>query len=855
MRSRKGIDNLYFLMFLTAISIFLDFWVLRNSINIGLVQSADWPIPISSLKALSLYTLPGWSFQDMAPNGTNMFLLAYGFFASITHNPVAVQKIFYYIPWALSPFTAYLLLKYLGLKRYLLVGFSLIYQFGPWINGQFMDGEPVNVMLYLFLPLILFFSLKYKERPMILFFTLSLSMVLPSFFTLEAPFFYLFLMLPVIMFLAFNRTFMTGLKYVLTSTFSFLAVVGFNSYALGPYITGFSQVSSSGSTLLSSFTGFPPAVEARYWMIAFLSISVLSLLIILGSKSSIYRNFFVSMVIVSAFLLMVYPGFGIDSIGIFLLERIPVFAPFINPNEFLLYLWLTLFLTIAYSTIIWPAVMHDSLNYRIYTKVLRLKSKYALSVFSVGIALLLASSGFVEIQSFGSHDTGSYLLTHGTNFSRNEVQPQYVELYDFLNEHNASFGLSYHTILFPENPNYTIPYYIGQQTIPGYIGIFSKNVSQQIINGINGNDSNFLMLLSLLGIKYLAVMNIPGSSWYGSKGSPQISMWGTQYIFVGNYTYYVRELDNLSGLSEVYSANGLLVFQNKFYESPIVSGSRKYASDIYTGNYNAIYNLTPISGNDLSNVSYYYSGRNYSVRGSLNITIGKSNSGVEAYTYTNLKPNSTYRFSFSFNTTGQSRTYYGNGQNQGMVFFNVSPSKTDIIGGTVITINPEYIANRTYSSTFRTYGSSSQLPAKVLFQLQPPLQHDRIEVRIYNVSLERVNGSNMFSSYFKPVHFSTEGQTTILLHNVPALSTVYIDQDFGSGWYLKVLNSTPISLKDNPLGILSANANGGGNIQIYFANQEVYNDLLYMSFGSILAFTFSSVAFFTFLWSRRRFKE
>ncbi|MHB8560215.1 MAG: hypothetical protein ACYDAP_03500 [Thermoplasmataceae archaeon] len=854
MGTRKRIGDLYYPILLIVSALLLDLWVLRNSINMSLVQSADWPIPIMSMKALSLYALPSWSFQDMAPNGTNMFLLAYGFFASITHSPATIQKIFYYIPWALTPFAAYLLLKYMGLKRYLLIVFSFIYQFGPWINGQFMDGEPVNVILYLFIPLIVYVSLKYSGKPVILFFMLSLLMIIPSFFTLEAPFFYLFLLLPVFMYLAFNKAFKEALIYILTSAFSFLAIVAFNAYSLGPYIAGFSQVSSSGSSLLSSFTGFPPAVEARFWMLAFLFISILALLILLGSKKSSYKNFFLSMVVVSAFLLAVYPGLGIDSVGIFLLERFPAFGPFINPNEFLLYLWLTLFLTIAYSTVMWESGKLEISTYKAHAKVLRLGRKYALSVFSVGIALLLASSGFIEIQSFGSHDTGVYLLTQGTHFSKAEVQPQYMELYDFLNNHNASFGLSYHTIIFPENPNYSLPYYIGEQMIPGYIGLFSKNVSQQIINGINGNDSNFLMLLSLLGIRYLAVLNIPGSSWYGSRGSPQTSMWGTQYIFVGNYTYYLRDLGNLSGLSKVYDANGLWIFRNNFYESPILYGSHRYADNIYNGDYSAMYNLTSISANVLGNTSYYYSGSNFSGSSALSMTLERSSTGVVAYTYVDLEPNSTYRFSFRFNTTGQLRTYYGNGQNAGMVFFNVTPSSTDVIGGTAITINPEYIANGTYSSTFRTPGFSAPLPAKVIFQFQPPLHHYKIEVSMHNVSLERVNGSNLFSRDFRPANFSSGGLTTIMIHGIPAGSSVFIDQDFGTGWYFRSKNGTKTPLDDNSIGLLSLYAPEGRSFQICYGNQYIYDDLLYLSFGSILVFASSVTAFFTALWVRRRFK-
>lgn len=825
------------LAILLVITVALDLFVLRNSINIGVIQSADWPIPVMNLKALSLDVFPAWSYQNMAPNGFNIFLLFYGFFASITHNPSLTQKLFYYVPWALLPFSAFILLKFLGLKKYALIFFSVLYQFGPWINGQFMDGEPANVALYLFIPLILYILLVYRKKPFMLFMWLTTAMALPSFFTLEAPFFYAFLIFPMIIFLLFEKTFELALKDFIAGATSFLTVIVFNIYSIGPYITGFSETSSSGSTLLDSFTGFPPAVDAKYWMTVFLIVSFLILIFLYKYRNAEYRNFFALLLIIALFLFIIYPGLGLGSFGIFVLKHVPIFAPFINPNEFFLYVWLVLFLETAYATS-YIVVKEDKKHISdiIHKFNVVFQKKNLLATVTVAIAILLIGSATVEIQSFGSHDTGKYLFTDGTSFAETQVAVQYTELENFLNANNASFGLSYHTIIFPENPNYTLPYYIGQQMIPGYIGLFDKNTSQTILNGINGNNSNFLMQASILGIKYLAVLNIPGSTWGGSHGPPQLSTWGSQYIFVGNYKLYLRGLENLSYLKEVFTADGLWVFQNMYYISPIISAKSVFINDINNDDFNAFYNLTPTSRNILSNASYYYSGENYTLNGVLNFTIPRSKNIIYACTYAKLESDTTYIFSFRFNTTGRLATYYGNGQNGGMVFYNVTPTSSNIIGGTVISMKPESYANGTYSSMFVTPDFNGSLSAKIIFQLQPATKQEAINVSIHNVNLNSINGSNMFFAYFKPVNYKFTGPTSITLYNLSSNMSISIDQSYAPGWYYSATNILFFPISENSLGILSLINKSNGTVEINYEPQNTYTELVYISFASTSIF-------------------
>lgn len=816
----------------------LDIYVLRSSLTIGLVQSADWPIPILSMKEIYQFIFPAWSFQDMAPSGLNIFLALYGLVSSITHNPSLIQKFFYFVPWSLSPISAFLLLKKIGVGKHSSIFLSILYQYGPWINGQFMDGEPVNVMLYLFIPVIIYILFKYLDNPKRLIICLTLAMMVPSFFTLESTFFYSFLIFPVFAYMIFSGKIKEGLKMIFSSAVSFLAIVVFNIYSLAPYVTGFTEISSDSSSLISSFTQFPPAVIARYWMIAFLAVSWVSVYYVKkGKETADWKKIFWFSV-VSSLLVIIYPGLGLTATGIYLLSHFPLLAPFINPSEFLLYTWITLFLAVSYCLKPSVLVQSDREARRVKSALRRLKHPVS-AVAAIGVVLLLLSSSVVEIQSFGSHDTGIYLFTQGTHFQKTEVQPQYIDLYDFLNSHNASFGLSYHTIIFPENPNYSLPYYIGQQMMPGYIGLFNRSSADQMINGINGNNSDFLMMLSVMGVKYLAVIDIPGSTWSGTHGPPQLSMWGSKYIFVGNYSSYLRDLKRLTGLKMVQHSPGLWIFQNLFYQSPALSAKSQYFSDIYDQNYLALYNTTPVTGNIVKENDFNYSGSNFSVMGNLSFSIYRNSSGVFAYSYISLFPNSTYLFSFNFNTTGTLKTYYGNGQNAGMVFFNVSSISSDIIGGSVITINPEGFANGTYKSMFRTPDFKRPLPTEVIFQLQPPVQHNSIKASVSNVSIVRVNGSNMFYYLFKPISIIETGPTSFILGNIERGNQISIDQTFGSGWVLSSGNSTIKEGFPGAFDQISFDPSLSGNATLTYDAQSHYTTLLYISFGSIAVFMVS----------------
>ena len=601
--------NHHSILILILISAILDLYILRNSIDIGIIQSADLPIPITNLYYLYYYIFPAWSFQSMSSNGFNLFLVSYGFFSSIIHNPSTTQKIFYYLPWMLTPFSAYLFLKFLGLKRGQLLFFSLLYQFGPWITGQFMDGEPVNVVLYLFIPLLLYVIMRFKSNLYKLYMYTTIVMMIPSFFTLEAPFFYIFLIIPFLLYILVYKGIKYALKGVLTLSLSFFTIIIFNIYSLLPYINAYNGTSSSISTTLNGFLKFPPAVVEKYWLVLFIVYIIIITSLLIKKDKNILKVFFLFFTLLSTFLVVIYPGLISNNIGISIITKIPIFAPFINPNEFLLYLWFQLFIITAYAmNTIEIKNIYGTKNKINYTY--KMLKKPIIIIVTFGVAILLISSATIEIQSFGSHDTNIHLFSQGPHFNKTQIKPQYTYLLNYLEKHGASYSLSFHTIILPENPGYTLPFYIGSQMIPGYEGLFNKNVSNSILNGMNNENSSFLMLLSILGIKYITVMNIPSTSWQGSNGTSQLSCWGNQNIFIGNYTHYLESLQNISGLNEVYKNHGIWIFKNTYYESPILESQYNYIRDIFSGNYNEMYSI-----NNISNFHKYFLPVSYKFEG------------------------------------------------------------------------------------------------------------------------------------------------------------------------------------------------------------------------------------------------
>ena len=172
-----------------------------------------------------------------------------------------------------------------------------------------------------------------------------------------------------------------------------------------------------------------------------------------------------------------------------------------------------------------------------------------------------------------------------------------------------------------------------------------------------------------------------------------------------------------------------------------------------------------------------------------------------------------------------------------MVFYNVTPDYTHVIGGAFITIAPESIANGTYTDIFDTGNFNNKLPAKVIFQLQPPRYHKKINVTLSSVSLKEVKITNNFRKYFTPVKYRITDLTTITLYNTTKNGTILLDQDWGSGWYIK--NSPHKTISDNNFKILAFNNSLGGKVTLIYKFQKTYDYMVAISIISIIGFLIS----------------
>lgn len=815
-----------YLLFFIAISIALDLFTLRNAFALGIVQSADWPVPALNFHQF-IYTFFGaWNYQASAPSGFNLYLVTTGLLSALSHHPAIIQKIFYFLPWAMTPFAMYIFLNGLGIRRYLSIPFSLLYQYGPWVTGQFMDGEPVMVVLHLFLPLFLYVYLKFRNNFLLLYVALSLVLIVPVVYTLQSLFTYLFFLFPFFLNDLAQKRYRIAARSMLAILFSSITVGVATFYSVGAYSSAFSGLQGNP---VSYFLSFLPAVAAHFWLILFFSISLGITLVSWLFQIVEVRTLFLIWTLESLFMMLIYPGLGITSIGYLLLGKVFLFAPFINYDKFILFFWFQL---LVFSAWIISISIKESRVKNSRTKTLsKLRGTIMPVVVILAAIVLVSSSAVLEIQSFGSHDTDKYLFTDSTHFQESQVSPDYVNLVNFLLNNNVSYGLSSHTILFPENPGSLLPFYVGQQIIPGYMGEFDQNLSQAILNGLNENNSNFLMLLSMYGVEYLAVMDIPATTWSGSNGTPSLSMWGSNYIFVGNWTFYLQDLERLSGLSLLYDHNGLFIFKNEYYISPIIEGSASSIQNLTSGNYTHFINTTATSNNIIKNATFYYSGSGYKVDSPLKLNLS-GNSTTQAYTFVKLLPDRSYYFSLTYNTTENLTTYYGSGQSGAAVFYNVSSTSSNITAGIVLTMAPAYVANGTYSGIFKTPAFRGRyIDAQVIIYFQPPRDQPYAISKVTHLELYSINGSNEFLSDFRSVKILHAGYTNFKIDPTPG-GVVVMDQFYGSGWIFRTSTQSG-ALIHMSSGLMGFYANSTGLTYLYYSYQNTYNDELIISFIGI----------------------
>ena len=144
----------------------LDLLLLRHVIFIGAFQISDINIPYFNLKQLSAALFSGWNFQGFgSPSGFNYFSMWQGYLAYFASNPGFAEKASYYLSIPLSSIFAYVMLRQFRIRGLWLPGLSILYQFSPWLIGEFMTGEPVMTWMIALFPLVVFCLLRITDNP------------------------------------------------------------------------------------------------------------------------------------------------------------------------------------------------------------------------------------------------------------------------------------------------------------------------------------------------------------------------------------------------------------------------------------------------------------------------------------------------------------------------------------------------------------------------------------------------------------------------------------------------------------------------------------------------------------------
>ena len=553
----------YFLSFIVSCSLFYIF-VIRGTLNLQLYQQNDWPIPIPypSQALLSAWIYMGGG----SPSGQNIYLVTTGAIASFLHNPALAERLTYFPMLFFLPITSYYFLSSLGLKRFEAYGLSFLYAISPWLIGEFMDGEPVFVAVYVIWPLVAGAIIRYKggiESLLILIPTITFS----TFFTLQSIPVFLVLSSNFLIPTLLNKKISSFLRMIRNLTIASIVALIANIYSILPYFQAYSSNLGSSASIVNFFYPLPfSSWFGRWELLLTLTTIIISLITFyIAERNNCRYVFLVTAIISGAFYLLYYLG-NLPLIRMFIAD-VPLLTPFLDGDKFILISWFELFLTFTFIVKLRNS-NHEGLfleeenrnKKQIIFKRVSIENKTMLALLA--LTILIASSMFTEIQSPGNHDTGKYFVVGDLNFPDSAIPLQYIELQNFLLGQNISYGLSTHVLLTPETPGHYIPFYVGEQFIPGFSGLLPNNITLYMLYLIINSSPDLPYLLSYLDISYIAVMPNPRTSWFGANSTPSVSTWGSSYFFNGNYTYYLKDLENTPAIKLAFSETGLWVFQN-----------------------------------------------------------------------------------------------------------------------------------------------------------------------------------------------------------------------------------------------------------------------------------------------------
>lgn len=677
------LNNSFITMILISSAVFII--VFREMLFVGLFDANDIGPPLHSFLQLKFASIFPWSFMGSGtPNAPSLWILFLGFLASLTSNLVIVQHVSYYTLFPLSGILAYIFLKKIGISMNKRITLSVLYMFSPYAIILFANGSGIY-QIFAFFPAYAIFIWKAGEQKLSRsdFLIVTAILTINAMYTIESFFLFIYLSIPFLIRMAYSikiriatyNFFVLILSAISSLLMNLVAIFGLNTF----YVTTYNYLGNAYRNFLLT-----PYIEPWLSILVVMVLTILAIAIIKVIFADRKELMFILASLIESFLfLLLFIGTRSSVIDRFLSTFL--FSFFTDYEYFILILWTLMFIT--FSIFIRDLnVQHKCNNLSIRSKVNnRLINKKVVKVtISCIVTLLIVFTTFYgDISDYNIQ--GNAILSVDSLVANSQIPPQYQDYASFLRDNGISYNYSFHSTVMPLTPGYANPLIFGKTLLPGFICTFSYNLSSQFIMQVNqNNQTNALIILTLLGIKYVAIMpNLKGEQlWsYNTTGLPMIQGWNGKYFFGGNWKYYLKIFSNWTMFKEVFKEKNLWVFENSLLVTPVLAfKNESVIKNICSGNFLSYYNISKESinlseigrSNYSNNWNLYYwnstgqfvgfNGNNtyiqsQNVNAGLDIKLFYGSEGALIHQSLQLKPNTSYELSFDL-SQNTSYDYY-----------------------------------------------------------------------------------------------------------------------------------------------------------------------------------------------------
>lgn len=839
----------------------LDLMLFHGVLSIQGFQSSDYNLPLSAPGQIAIATFSGWNYQNIGtPNGFATWLLGYGWLGLLSGSPSATQNWFYIASVPVSSLSAFVLLTRCKVQPIVRWPAALAFQFSPWLIGEFTVGEPVFTWLYALLPLAIAEIISVGRNPTDVRRYLSTAAILAcsSAFTLQALPVIAIASLPWIAQLSITRGRKAFAAILLALILGAAASVSVNYQALTTYALTLEPVAASSPAAL--FGGFlsPEGQLLRIWLVVLSAATILPLVIQPlrhTSRTTLYFGL--------SFLALAFTGLYLSIPSQFaasLFQHIPVLDPFLDADKFLLVAWFALWTNVSLlisetlssggSNVVVPAPggpgrtsLHSGPS---SSRALRSRRHVRLSATAFALAILLLSSAFVNFHGVGGVTDGLHYLRGEFAFSASQVSQSYYDLRDFLLSNGAGYGLSFHTLVVPQNPGAYLPSAVGSVLIPGFLG--PSLLMENLTTGIAQNISETTQLMAIAGVRYIAVLPNPPGLWYPTLASapPSVGSFSSgEYFPQGNVTTYSRILGSWSSLDLVLRTANLLVYRNFAYSSPVLGySSLRTTAQLLAGNFTTTLNTTHISANlvvggqsvGTSNWSVD-PGPNGTLLSNGTFLIGGGSFGATASQTLFLEPNTSYIVQFHLSTNPGYSFYPKTGQPTYVaVYWDDLHSTFQYPTGAAIYPPILGAVNASFEFVFRTPGLNRSIPASLYLLAEGPNSTAPIYTRFTSITIYAIDGTSEFAHFFVPPRVSVTGYTRFTLTSQPneTLSRyVTLDTQYAPGWIVEGTSQSTVHGFPGAFGLLTFRIpDNTTSFTIYYEPQQSYTSQVLVTVAS-----------------------